>query len=53
MSALLSNVEMGSLLMGLLGSSTATTAAPAVTEAKPKDEKQSNGLLGLLGGLFK
>ena len=53
MSALLSNVDMGSLLMGLLGSSTATTAAPAVTEAKPKDEKQSNGLLGLLGGLFK
>ena len=53
MSALLSNVDMGSLLMGLLGSSTATTATPAVTEAKPKDEKQSNGLLGLLGGLFK
>ena len=49
--ALIKNVDMGSLIMGLLGSG---SAAPAVTVEEPKEEeKKPDGLLGILGSLLK
>ena len=49
--SLIKNVDMGALIMNVLGSG---TAAPASGSGKDdKDDKKDSGLLGILGGLLK
>lgn len=55
MGALLQNVDMGSLLTGLLGGGQTQTAASDTLHLaqEQQPQQQSSGLFGLLGNLFK
>ena len=50
--SLLQNVDLSSMLTGLLGGGTVTAQAQVQTQAQPA-QQSSGGLLGMLGNLFK
>lgn len=50
--SLLQNVDLSSMLSGLLGGGTVTAQAQVQTQAQPA-QQSSGGLLGMLGNLFK